>query len=354
MNMVPPRITNASTDSPCPPIPFGKRWIGTGFPVLVIAEIGINHEGDPDACRRMIESAVRAGADAVKLQIVDADESYVPGTDSHQIFKRSELDEKDVRRLFDYAKQLGVEMFATCGDTVSFDWFSRLSPEIYKISSGLLTHTPLIERIARSGKTMLMSTGMASDNDIMKALTSARKQGAEHIGLFQCTSIYPAPPETLNLAAIGFLQRKYAVPVGFSDHSLGILASSLAVAAGAHMIEKHFSFDPSRSGFDHHLSLNCKQFQELVETIRISEKMIGSSCKILSSEELENARKYHRYVVAQRDIPENSVLQMEHVSVMRLENSQEAIEPVEIYSIIGRKTNKNLKQFTPIRYKDLK
>ena len=345
-------MSESSTNIHCPPIPFGNRWIGPSFPVFVIAEIGINHEGDPDQCARLIEAAAHAGADAVKLQIVNADESYVPGTESHGLFKSAELHENDVIRLFNFAKQLGVELFATCGDLASFEWFNRLSPVAYKISSGLLTHTPLIESIAETGKTILMSTGMADDELIEQAMNTAKEAGAEHIGIFQCTSLYPAPPETLNLSAISYLEEKYQVPAGLSDHSLGTIAAPVAVAAGARMIEKHFSMDSSRPGYDHHISLSPDGFAELVRKIRDVEKMLGSAEKILTESERPQIECFHRCIVARRNIPNNKIITKEDIGVMRVDPKDFGLSPYFYKEILGKTAKRDIMRYTPLKEKD--
>ena len=335
------------------PIPLGKRLIGPGCPVYIIAEIGINHEGDSESCARMVDAAASAGADAVKLQIVDAEKSYLPGTESYKIFKDSRLTDKEIERLYAYAKRLGIDMFATCGDADSLSGFAQLAPIAYKISSGLLTHAPLIEQTARTGKPLLMSTGMADEKTIERAIRNAREAGGEQIGLFHCTSIYPTPPEDLNLKTIPYLEETFHMPVGFSDHSKGIFAATLAVAAGACMLEKHFTLDPSRKGYDHHLSASPSELKRLVENVRLTERIMGKFGKTMSDAEFENARRFNRYVIAGCDMDANTVLTENNIGIMRLANGQIGLPAFQYPTLIGKRTNKFIAQYSPILLENL-
>jgi len=335
-------------------IPFGTRRIGPGLPVVVIAEIGVNHEGDAELCLRMVEAAARSGADAVKLQTVKADECYVPGTESHAIFSRAELAEADTARVFALARELGTEPFTTCGDLASVDFVQTLGPAAWKISSGLLTHLPLIRRLAATGQTLLLSTGMAGLASVDRAVAVAREAGAEHLGVFQCTSIYPAPPESLNLRAIRTLERRYGIPAGLSDHSEGVEAAPLAVAAGACMIEKHFSLDPSRPGFDHRLSLDPAGFARMVAAVRRAEGMLGSGDKVLAGAEQENAARFHRCLVARRDVVAGATLAAEDLAVMRVApEAGRGLPPEALDQVPGRRAARDIRRFEPIFAKDL-
>ena len=319
------------------PFTFGTRKIGPSAPVFVIAEIGINHEGDVDVCARLIEAAARAGADAMKLQTVDPDESYAPGTESHALFSRAVLSREATGAMFALARKLGMEAFTTPGDRGTIDWVRKLNPAGYKISSGLLTTTPLVEHAARQGLPVLMSTGMASDADIERAITVAQAAGCRDIGLMQCTSIYPAPDKELNLSNIRGLEQRYCVPVGFSDHSLGIEAAPLAVAAGAVMVEKHISLDKRRPGFDHHLSLVPDEFAAMVKEIRRAEVMLGKLDKVVGAQERANAARYHRKLAARHDLGKGHKLGEQDVSFLRMPPDTGGLDPDSYWSVIGRK-----------------
>jgi N,N'-diacetyllegionaminate synthase len=317
-------------------IPFGRRRIGPGEPVLVIAEIGINHEGSVETCARMIEEAVRAGADAVKLQTADPDENYAPGTESHKLFSQSQLSPEETARMFALARQHGLEAFTTTGGN-TLPWVEKLDPPAYKISSGLLGHLPLIARFARTGRPLLISTGFGEADDIAQAVDTLKAAGGRDFGLFQCTSLYPAAPESLNLGVIRWLEQAFKAPAGFSDHSLGIEAAVLSVAAGARMIEKHFTLDKSRPGFDHGISLEPDEFGQMMKRIRVAETMLGDGMKQLIPEQVAMADRMRRYLVAARDIPAGDVLAAEDIAVMRLGEGRAGLTPKHYEQLIGKR-----------------
>ena len=336
------------TASPEGAIPFGTRWLGTGHPVLVIAEIGVNHEGSEETCANLIEAAAAAAADAIKLQTIDADENYVRGTESHTLFSRCSLSREATAAAFRMAREHGMEAFTTAGDFATIEWVDRLAPAAHKISSGLLTTRPLIKHAARTGRTLLMSTGMAELAEVDAAVGTAHAAGAAGVGLFQCTSIYPAPPETLNLSAIRWLGDRYAVPVGFSDHSIGTECAPLAVAAGARMIEKHFTFDASRDGFDHHLSLEPSQFAELVRRVRRAETVMGVADKEMTDVEKANAARYHRVVVARHDIAAGEAFSTENLAMKRPPPNTVGLAPSHYEQLLGRTAGRHLRVDDPV------
>lgn len=320
-----------------PPFAFGTRTIGPSAPVFIIAEIGINHEGDADTCARLIEGAARAGADAMKLQTVDPDESYAPGTESHALFSRALLSREATADMFALARRLELEAFTTAGDRPSIDWIRKLDPPGYKISSGMLTATPLVEHAARQGLPLLMSTGMGGMADIERAITVARRACCHHIGLMQCTSIYPAPAADLNLSGIRTLEQRFNLPVGFSDHTLGIEAAPLAVAAGAVMVEKHITLDKNRPGFDHRLSLLPDEFAEMVKAIRHAETMLGNPEKAVGAQERAGVSRYHRKLAARRDLTIGHKLGEQDISFLRMPPDVDGLASDTYWAVIGRK-----------------
>jgi N,N'-diacetyllegionaminate synthase len=332
---------------------FGTRKIGPSAPVFVIAEIGINHEGDVETCARLIEAAAHAGADAMKLQTVDPDESYAPGTESHALFSRAVLSHEATADMFALARQLGIEAFTTAGDRATIDWVRKLNPAGYKISSGLLTTTPLVEHAARQGLPLLLSTGMAEIADVERAVSVTRKAGCRDIGLMQCTSIYPAPIEQLHLAGIGALEQRFHVPVGFSDHSIGIEAAPLAVAAGATMVEKHLTLDKSRPRFDHHLSLLPDEFAAMVAAIRRAEIMLGNAEKVPGTQERASAARYHRKLAARHDLKVGHKLAEDDISFLRMPPGTDGLEPDTYWAIVGRTLKRPVARHRAVVAEDL-
>ena len=327
-------------------IAFGTRRIGAGEAVLVIAEIGINHEGDAETCARMIEQAAQAGADAIKLQTIDADLNYAPDTESHRLFKAAELTREQTTRMFALARERGVEPFTTIGDLATLAWVDALNPAGYKISSGLLTCTPIIERAARTSRPLLMSTGMAEIADIDRAVEAAVAAGSRDVALFQCTSLYPAPWDTLDLAAIRWLEDRYGIPVGFSDHSTGSEAAPLSVAAGAVMVEKHFSLDPKRPGFDHALSLDPREFRRMVDSIRLAETAHGRPEKQLQPETRATRQRMSRYLGVTMPVAAGERLDETNLSFLRLANAPDALPASDFDKVNGARATRDLEAFT--------
>lgn len=323
--------------------------IGAGHPVVIIAEIGINHEGDVATCARLIEEAAASGADAVKLQTTDADEAYHPDTTSYATFKSAELTRDETAKMFDLAGSLNVEVFSTAGDLTSFDYIESLSPAAYKISSGLMSHTPMLSRAARTGRTVIMSTGIGNQHEIEESVEYVRAAGCQSLVLLQCTSIYPAPDEALNLAAISALRDTFATPVGFSDHSVGTFASALSVAAGAVVIEKHFSFDTGRDGFDHKLSVDAPGLAQLVADVRKAELVMGDSSRPASEEQRQNKGWMQRFVVARIPVNQGDMLTESNLGVMRLPPDADGMPPKYFDEFVGRRILRDVGQFEPIR-----
>ncbi len=330
------------------PIKFGSRRIGTGSPVVTIAEIGINHEGDVGACKAMIELAGEAGADAIKLQTVDPDENYVRGTESYKLFSSCPLTDDETGQMFDLGRHLGMEVLTTAGDIATLEWVEELSPAAHKISSGLFTHLPLIRRAAETGRTLLMSTGAASAEEIDETVGYARASGGQDIGLFQCTSLYPAPIATLNLANLPWMAKRYHLPVGFSDHTDGIVAACHAVAAGAVMVEKHFTYDKSRPGFDHRLSIEHEEFAAMISGIRDAETMMGVPGKSLEGAELNAAGELHRILVARCGIEKGEAFTISNLAVKRPLPGKLGLAPKYFDLVLGNKASKALQRDEPV------
>ena len=322
--------------------------------VYIIAEIGINHEGDVEKCREMIYSAAESGANAVKLQTIDANANYVVGSESYKVFKGSELTREETANMFNLARENGLDVFTTVGDIGTAEWVEKLEPSCWKISSGLLTHIPMVRHLASLRRPLLISTGMANVDDINLAIETSQSAGNNDISLFQCTSLYPAPLDSLNLSTIGWLKERYGYDVGFSDHSLGSDAAFLSVGAGATLIEKHFSLDPSQPGFDHKISLNIAGFKEMVERVRVAEKMMGMMQKKVS-EAVNNTRmKYLRSVVATRSIMAGQKLSGENIGIKRTLPGNLGLAPKYFESIIGSIAKIDIEVDQSIRQTDFK
>ncbi len=341
-----------STSGAAMEMQFGKLRIGDGRPAMVIAEIGINHEGSAETCARMIEAAVKAGADAVKLQTSDPDEHYLPGTPSYELYVKARLRPDETAAMFALAKKLGVEVFTTCGDVTTLELIESLDPTAHKISSGMLVNLPMIRRFGRTGRPLIFSSGMSELSAVDAAVGAARGSGAKDIVVLQCTSLYPAPPETLNLRAIKSLRDRYGTLSGLSDHSVGIEAPVLAVAAGGCVIEKHFTFDRSRESFDHVVSLETDDFAAMVKAIRRAETMLGSGVKESTEVERDRARQWTRRLVARRDIKARQRITEDDLAIKRT-MADAARSTLTFDEAVGLTAKYDLSKFSIISRDDL-
>ena len=318
----------------------------------VIAELGINHEGSVERCAEMIRASAAAGANAIKLQTVDAARSYAPDTESYKIFNKAALTEDETANMFQLARDCGVEAFTTSGDLKTLKWVDRLNPAAHKISSGLLSCKPIVEEACKLGKPLLMSTGMSGTGTIDQSVEIARQSGCK-TALFQCTSLYPCPTEKLDLRAINGLSKRYRLPTGFSDHSLGLDMAPLAVAAGAQLIEKHITFDKYRSGFDHSISLEKDEFAEMVTLVRQAEIAMGRADKSVDNLIIEQAKQYERRLAAAHDLPAGHVLTVDDLLFMRFTKNVDAIYSHQADAVVNKQINKSISVGQPIKWQYL-
>jgi N,N'-diacetyllegionaminate synthase len=318
----------------------------------VIAEIGINHEGSVDRCAEMIRASASAGADAIKLQTVDASRCYARDTKSYKVFSEAALTEAETMNMFQLARDCGVDAFTTSGDLQTLKWVDRLSPAAHKISSGLLSCIPIVKEACKLGRPVLMSTGMSGIATIDQSVEIARQSGCQ-TALFQCTSLYPCPIKKLDLSTIAGLSKRYRVPTGFSDHSLGVNMAPLAVAAGARLIEKHITFDKNRSGFDHSISLETDEFAEMVTLVRQAETALGQADKTVDDVIFEQAQQFERRLAAAHDLPEGHVLTIDDLLFMRFSKNVDAISSCDTDAVLDRQTNSSISAGQSIKWQYL-
>jgi len=312
--------------------------------VFIIAEIGINHEGNINKCLKLIKKAKFAGADAIKLQTIDPANNYVSNSKSFEIFNKGILSIEETKKAFNYAKKNKIKIFTTCGDINTAKWVEKLNPIAWKISSGLIHHIPLISYLSKFKRTMILSTGIAKFEEVGTAVKAVRAKGNNKIVILQCTSNYPVRSENINLSKIRLYKKKYKCEVGFSDHSIGSDAAFLSVAAGATYLEKHFTLNKKSKGFDHKISLEPKEFKNMVHKIRLAEKMMGSKNLKLKKNILKIRNTLKRIIVAKKDIKKGDKLSEKNLSIKRGFNSKNSLPPVMINKIIGKKSLKSAKK----------
>ena len=321
---------------------FGKRKIYFDTRVFIIAEIGVNHEGNFNNCKKMILQASKSGADAVKLQTLDPDENYKNDTEYYKIFKKSFFNKNQIIELFKFSKKVGIEFFSTIGDFKTFQWFKKLNPPGYKISSGLLSHYPLIEKISNEKKPILLSTGLATLNEVDKVYNLLKLNKTKKISFLHCCSLYPSPDSVVNLSTIKLFKERYSIPIGYSDHSTNNHNIIYSVAAGATIVEKHFTLDKKRKNFDHKISCDSKELTEIVKKIRNLEIILGKFGKILSIKEKNKSKTMRRFIVAKKDLNSKTILSIDDLAFKRIKNTKSALEAKFTNKILGKKIQKKI------------
>lgn len=286
-------------------------------PVFVIAEAGVNHNGDLPLAIKLCDAAHKAGADAVKFQTFRARDLVIPGAptaeyqarntgslDQYQMLERLELDELSHQKIFDHCRNIGIEFFSTPFSIEAINMLVGLGVGRLKMGSGELTYKQLIVHAASTGLPLILSTGMATKIEVSEAVAwiEAVRGQLDALTLLHCTSAYPAFDDTLNLRALLDMQLEWELPIGYSDHSLGIEASLASVALGATMIEKHLTLDCSLPGPDHRASLEPDAFASMVRGIRRITAMLGDGNKAPRQDELDMARIARRSIVVVVDI----------------------------------------------------
>jgi len=332
------------------------RIIGKGCPTFVIAEIGCNFENDYEKAKEMVTAAAAAGADAVKFQtfipkkIVTKtapkfwDIEGCPGeTQLEEFNEMMLLTLSQYRELKKIADESNMVFFSTPSDEESADMLEKLGVPLYKISSMDLTHIPLIKHIAKKGKPIIISTGASTMEEIHEAVSAIESEGNKQIIILHCVSNYPTALENVNLAMIKSLMKEFPqYTIGYSDHtkmpeSKDVLVA--AVAMGARVIEKHFTFDKNRPGYDHEISADYDDLRHLIEDIRVTEKIIGSETKMPTESE-EKTRKYgRRSLVAAVYIKKGTIITRDMISVKR---PGTGIEPKFLEKIIGKRAKKSI------------
>lgn len=260
-------------------IEINKRKIGNKNKVFVIAEIGINHDGNFENAKTLVDKAKTSGADAVKLQTYITEKRVPKDSPIFGILKKCELSFAEQERLFEYACSRKIGVFSTPFDDESVEFLASIGAACYKVASFDIVNKKLLEKVASKGKPLIISRGMANTKEVENALAIAGKHKAD-VALLHCISAYPVPKDaSLNLRTINALKTRYGCPVGFSDHTLGIKAAKYAVFAGADIIEKHFTLSKKNDGPDHALSVEPQELSEMIDRIRDAERIMGGEAR---------------------------------------------------------------------------
>jgi len=346
-------------------IDVGGRTIGADQPCFIIAEAGVNHNGDMALAFRLIDEARAAGADAVKFQsfitedLITADaqkadyqaRSTGSGGSQYAMLKSLELDFAQHRRLKEYCERSGIVYLCTPYEYRSVDMLAEMGVAAYKVASTDTSNIPFLRYLGGKGLPVLLSTGMSTLGEVEQAVAAVRSGNpAVALTLLHCTSEYPAPLEDLNLRAIATLQRAFAVPVGFSDHSVGILPSTWAAALGACILEKHFTLDRSMTGPDHRASIESGELAELVRSVRALECALGDGVKRIAPSEAKNKPVMQKRLVATRDIAAGERFGADLICPKR---SAAGLLPRMWDEVIGRAAARAVAAGEPLRYGDV-
>lgn len=313
---------------------------------MIVAEIGINHNGKKDRLFRMIDAAKMAGADAVKLQVMTGTDLVTRGLpftytsqgiektkDLSQLFYENRVKMEWLDEIYRYCKDKDIICFATPFSFEVVDALEKVGNPIYKVSSGDISHLPLLSYIAKTGKPIIVSTGKSSLADVERAVDQIRSEGNNQIALLHCVSLYPTPYEELNLKTMNTLKTAFNTQIGFSDHSEGFLSSVVAVALGAKIIEKHFTLDKMDEGPDHWFSLDEEEFETLVKNIRIAESALGTGIKRIYSNERRVNERASRSIVAAKDLKKGQLLTTEDLDYKR---PGTGLRPYETPLLLGK------------------
>jgi pseudaminic acid synthase len=340
---------------------IGGRIIGEGQPVYIVAELSANHKQEIEQAVKMIHAAKEAGVDAIKLQTYTADTITIQsdrecfrigggtlwdGRTLYDLYREAYTPWEWQPRLKALANQLGMDLFSSAFDASAVDFLEQMNVPVHKLASPELVDIPLIQKMARTGKPLILSTGMATVEEIGEAVNAARAAGATQLALLRCTSAYPADPEEMNLRSIPDLVKRFGLPVGLSDHTPGIAVSVAAVALGAVLIEKHLTISRAAGGPDSAFSLEPEEFKSLVAAVRSAEKSLGEIHYGVSPLEART-RPYRRSLFVVSGVKRGQLFTEENVRSIRPANG---LHTRHLPEILGRHAACDIESGTPMNW----
>lgn len=338
-----------------------RREVGPGHPVYIVAELSANHRGDYASAERIVRAAKEAGADAVKLQTYTADTITLAsrkkpfligggtlwdGKTLHDLYSEAFTPWEWQPRLKKLADKLGLDLFSSAFDATAVDFLEKMKVPAHKVASCEIVDIPLIEKMARTLKPIVISTGMATRAEIAAAIGAARRAGARQIALLKCTSAYPAEACEMNLKTIPDMARTFKVPVGLSDHMLGHTAAVAAVTLGACIVEKHLTLSRKVPGPDSAFSLEPDEFKALVQAVRACEAVLGR-VQYGPSERERASRAFRRSLFIVRDVKAGEKLTVDNVRSIR---PAHGLPPVDLKRVLGKRASRDLETGTPLSW----
>lgn len=343
-------------------ITLQNRTIAHDKPCFIIAEAGVNHNGDMNLARKLIDAAVDSGADAVKFQTFLADEIILQnapkaqyhiettGTDSEQswyeLLKSQELNRKQHLELIEYCNEKGIVFISTPYDWPSIDMLDELNVPIFKVASTDANNLPLLRYMAKKGRPMILSTAMSNLDEIKNSVALIKSEGVKDLVVLQCTGSYPAPADQANVTAMLQISEKCDVAVGYSDHVPGYSAAIAAVALGACVYEKHFTISRDLPGPDHRASLEPEELKELIDAIRQTESALGNRNKRVMPCEEVNRNKLRKFIVAREDIKQGDMFGNHNLTTKR--TGGRGMDPTFWDNLLNTKSPENFKKDQPI------
>lgn len=340
---------------------IGDRMIGTGVPCYIMAELSANHNQSFEQAQRILSAAKDAGADAIKLQTYTADTITLrsdnprfrvqggtlwDGRTLHDLYQEAYTPWEWQPRLKRIANDLGMDLFSSAFDNSAVDFLEQMNVPAHKVASCELVDLGLIRQMARTGKPLLMSTGMATEDEISEAVQVARDAGAKQIALLKCTSAYPARPDEANLRTIPELARRFECPAGLSDHTMGVAVPVAAVVLGASILEKHLCLSRADGGPDGAFSLEPLEFKAMVAAVREAEQALGSARMAPSPSEV-NSLRFRRSLFVVEDVKQGELFSERNVRSIR---PADGLHPRHFLEVLGKRAAADVERGTPLSW----
>jgi N,N'-diacetyllegionaminate synthase len=331
-------------------IKIDGKGIGNGHPTFIVAEAGLNHNGDLKIAKKLIEEAHNSGADAIKFQTYKTENFLTHDSEYFKFFKSVELSFNDFKELICFSKQIGITFLSTPFDFESVNFLKENNVACFKVASSDINNIPILRKIAQTKIPTILSTGLSTIQEINDAIDIFKTEKNEKIILLHSVSTYPTSPEEVNMVVIQDLKNDFPYPIGYSDNGSTDLVDLVAASLGANLIERHFTLDKKMKGPDHFFSIQPMELKKLVSDIRLVEKIRGKNLKTPQLLELKNKNIIRKSIFAKYDIQIGETISIDNIGIKR---PAIGIEPKFFDSMIGKKCNKKILVDTAIQWEDL-
>ncbi len=318
---------------------ISNKYIGKSFPTYFIAEAGLNHNGDVNLAKKMIDEAKNANSDAIKFQTYKSENFLTENSKYFDFFKNAELSFEEFKEIKEYADNVGITFLSTPFDFESADYLNKIDVPGFKIASSDVTNLPLIAHIAKMKLPIILSTGLATLDEIDESIKLCHSLQNDQISILHCVADYPAMPEETNLSAMETIREKFCCPVGYSDNGESSLVDEVAVSMGADIIEKHFTLDKKLEGPDHSFSIQPDDLKLLISRIRLIEKIRGNGIKIPSNSEIKNKLAIRKSIFASQPILKGDIFSSKNLAIKR---PGDGIEPKHWNDLINKKSTRDI------------